>query len=69
MRKLDLVRVGEELYEVVKKFSIYKFSAELTGDKADLLKQHYGAEKILRNSQTNEYLFVNLVPELEIINE
>jgi hypothetical protein len=67
MRKLDLIKVGEELYEVIKRFSVYKFTTEITGGKADLLKEFYGAEKILRNSQTNEYLFVNLIPELQII--
>jgi hypothetical protein len=67
MRKPDLVKVGEELYEIVQRFPVYKFSTEITGGKADLLKQFYGAEKILRNSQTNEYLFVNLVPELQIM--
>lgn len=67
MRKPDLVKVGDELYEIVQRFSVYKFSTEITGGKADLLKEFYGAEKILRNSQTNEYLFVNLVPELQII--
>ena len=67
MRLPELVKVGEELYEVVKKFSVHKFSVEITGGNADLLKQFYGAEKILRNPNTNEYLFVNLIPELEIV--
>lgn len=69
MRKLDLVKVDDELYEIVKRFPVYKFSTEITGGKADLLKQFYGVEKILRSNQTNEYLFVNLIPEIEIINE
>lgn len=68
MRKADLVKVGDELYEVVKRFSVYKFTTEITGGKADILKQFYGVEKILRSPQTNEYLFVNLIPELEIVN-
>ena len=67
MRKLDLIKVGDELYEVVRRFSVYRFSKEVTGGNADLLKEWVGAEKILRSNQTNEYLFVNLIEEAKII--
>ena len=67
MRKIDLVKVGEELYEVIYRCSVHKFSVEVTGGIADDLRKWYGAEKILRNQQTNEYLFVNLIPEAEIV--
>lgn len=67
MRKLDLVRTGDELYEVMHRFSVNKFSTEITGGKADELKQWYGVEKILRDAQRNEYLFVNKIEEAEII--
>ena len=67
MRKLDLVRTGEELYEVISRFSVNKFSTEITGGKADELKQWYGVEKILRDAQRNEYLFVNKIEEAEVI--
>ena len=63
MRKLALVRVGEELYEVIKKVPIQKFTKEITGDNAEVLKQYYKVEKILKSIQTNEYLFVNLIEE------
>jgi hypothetical protein len=63
MRKLELVRVGEELYEVIKKVPIQKFTKEITGDNAEVLKQYYKVEKILKSIQTNEYLFVNLIEE------
>jgi hypothetical protein len=65
MRKVDLVKVGDELYEVIHKVSAFKFNTDITGEKADILKKWIGAEKILRNHQTNEYVFVNLIPELE----
>lgn len=65
MRKAELVRAGEDLYEVIHKISAFKFSTDISGDKADILKQWFGAEKILRNPQTNEYLFVNLIPQLD----
>lgn len=68
MRKADLVKVGDELYEIIQRFSVYKFTTEITGGKADDLKKWYGVDKILRSQQTNEYLFVNLVPEAEIIS-
>ena len=63
MRKLELVRVGEELYEVIKKVPIQRFTKEITGDNAEVLKQYYKVEKILKSIQTNEYLFVNLIEE------
>lgn len=67
MRLPQLVKVGEELYEIVYKCPVTKFSVEITGGIAEDLRKWFGAEKILRNPQTNEYLFVNLVPEAENI--
>ena len=67
MRKLDLIRADDELYEVIERFSVYKFSTEITGGKAEDLKQWFGVEKILRDTQRNEYLFVNKIEEAEII--
>ena len=69
MRKADLVRVADELYEIVQRFSVYKFNTEITGGKADDLKKWYGVEKILRSQQTNEYLFVNKIEEAEVVEE
>jgi len=69
MRKLDLVNVGAELYEVIKRIPYGKFTKEVTVENADMLKQYYRCEKILRSNQTNEYLFVNLIEEAKIINE
>lgn len=63
MRKLELVKVGEELYEVVKKIPIQRFTKEVAGENAEILKEYYKVEKILRSNQTNEYLFVNLIQE------
>jgi len=68
MRLPQLVKVGEELYEIVYKCSVHKFNVEITGGHAEDLKKWFGAEKILRNPQTNEYLFVNLIPEAETIS-
>ena len=67
IRKLETAKWGDELYEIIKKIPIHKFSGELSGEKAETLKQYYGAEKILRFNQTMEYLFVNLIEELQII--
>jgi hypothetical protein len=69
MRKAELIRAGDELYEVIQRFSVYKFSTEITGGKADDLKKWYGVDKILRSQQTNEYLFVNKIEDAEIIEE
>jgi hypothetical protein len=67
MRKLDLVNVGEELYEVIKRIPYNRFTKQVSGESADILKEYYGSEKILRSNQTNEYLFVNLVEEAIIL--
>lgn len=66
MRKLDLVKVGDELYEIVAKIPYHKITKELGGENADILKQYYRCEKILKSMQTNEYLFVNLIEEAKI---
>jgi len=66
MRKLDLVNVGDELYEVVRRYPMTRFKAGVYGESAEMLKQWAGCEKILIAKQTNEYLFVNLIPEVQI---
>lgn len=67
MRKIETAKVGEDLYEIVKKLPIQRFSREVTGEYAEALKKYYGVEKILKFNQTMEYLFVNKIVELEII--
>jgi hypothetical protein len=64
MRKIETAKVGEDLYEIVKRLPIQKFTQEVTGERADTLKQYYGVEKILKFHQTQEYLFVNLIEEV-----
>ena len=66
MRRLELVKVGEELYEVIKKIPIHRFTKEVSGENAEVLKEFYKVEKILRSNQTNEYLFVNLIEEAKV---
>ena len=66
MRKIETAKVGEDLYEIVIRLPIQKFSKEITGEYAETLKRYYGVEKILKFNQTQEYLFVNLIEELEI---
>jgi len=67
IRKLETAKVGDELYEIIKKIPIQRFSKEVTGEYANTLKKYYGVEKILKFNQTQEYLFVNLIEELQII--
>lgn len=67
IRKIETAKVGGDLYEIVKKIPIQRFTQELTGETADTLKEYYGVEKILKFHQTMEYLFVNKIEELEII--
>jgi hypothetical protein len=67
IRKIETAKVGEDLYEIVKKLPIQRFTTELTGERADTLKKYFGVEKILKFNQTMEYLFVNLIPDLQII--
>jgi hypothetical protein len=67
IRKIETAKVGEDLYEIVKKLPMQRFTTELTGERADTLKKYFGVEKILKFNQTMEYLFVNLIPDLQII--
>jgi hypothetical protein len=67
IRKIETAKVGNDLYEIVKKLPIQRFTTELTGETAETLKKYYGVEKILKFNQTMEYLFVNLIPDLQII--
>lgn len=66
MRKLELLSVGDELYGVVKVIPYSKFKIPIEGEAATFLKQVYKCEKILKGNQTNEYIFVNLIPEAKI---
>jgi hypothetical protein len=69
MRKLDLVNVGEELYEVIRRIPYQRFTKNVDSEGANILKQWIGCEKILRSNQTNEYLFVNLIEEATLIDD
>lgn len=69
MRKLDLVKVGDELYEVIRRYPITKFKVSIDGDVASDLRKWVGCEKILKSNQTNEYLFVNLIEEATRLND
>jgi len=68
IRKLETAKVGEDLYEIVKKLPIQRFLTELTGEKAETLKIFYGCGKILKSHQSGEYLFVNLIEEVETVS-
>lgn len=69
MRKADLVIVGDELYEIVKRIPYQRFIKNIDSEAAKVLREWVGCEKILRSNQTNEYLFVNLVEEANIIDD
>ena len=45
MRKLDLIRDGEELYEVVRRIACTKFIKSVEGDNANLLKSGLDVKK------------------------
>ena len=68
IRKIETAKVGEDLYEIVKKLPIQKFTQEVTGKKAETLKIFDGCEKILKSHQSGEYLFVNLIEEIQTIS-
>ena len=69
MRKLDLVKVGEELYEVIRRIPYQRFTKNVDADGAKILREWVGCEKILKSNQTNEYLFVTLIEEAVIDDE
>lgn len=67
MRRANLIRKDDELYEVIQSYPIDRFKVRLEGESADIVKQWVGSEKILISKQTNEYLFVNLIEEANVI--
>ena len=69
MRKADLVIVGEELYEIIRRIPYQRFNKNIDSESAKILREWVGCEKILRSNQTNEYLFVNLVEEVHPIED
>lgn len=66
MRGVQLLNIGGELYEVIKRFPYTKFKVQLEGENAEILKSHYNVDKILRHHPTQEYFFVNLIEEAKI---
>jgi hypothetical protein len=66
MRSLQLINVSGELYEVRNRFPYTKFKVQLEGDNAEILKSHYGVDKILRHHPTQEYFFVNLIEDAKV---
>jgi hypothetical protein len=66
MRKLNLINVTGELYEVVQKFPYTKFKVQLEGDNAEILKSYYDVDKILKHHPTQEYFFVKLVEDARV---
>ena len=54
MRKLDLVKVNDELYEVVRRIPYQRFTKNIDGEASKILKEWVGSEKILKSNQTNE---------------
>jgi hypothetical protein len=69
MRKPNLTKINDTLYEVVHVLKAEKLKKELDSDGIELLKTCYNAEHIFKNTQTNEYIFVNKIEELETIND
>ena len=68
MRRAELLNVNGELYEIVRKFPYTKFKTTISSEDATILKEYYGVDKILRHTQTQEYLFVNLIEEAIIVS-
>jgi len=66
MRKLNLINVTDELYEVILKIPYSKFKVQLEGDNSEILKSYYGVDKILRHHPTQEYYFVRLIEDAKV---
>jgi hypothetical protein len=66
MRKLNLINISGELYEVRNKFPYTKFKVQLEGDNAEILKSYFNVDKILRHHPTQEYFFVNLIEDAKV---
>lgn len=67
MRRAAFEIINGELYEIVRRIRADKFiGSEIKNEQVPTLKLWTGCEYIFKNQQTNEYLFVNKVEELEI---
>jgi hypothetical protein len=60
--------VNGELYEIIRRFPYTKFKTAISSEDASILREHYGVDKILRHTPTQEYLFVNLIEEAIIVS-
>jgi hypothetical protein len=67
MRKANLTIINGTLYEVIKSMKTDKIKKELSVDDIDALKRWVDCEFIFINNVSNEYIFLNKVPELETI--
>jgi hypothetical protein len=69
MRKLDVVRMGDELFEVKHRIPVSRFTIEINSENSALLKEYYKVDKVLRNAQTNEYMFANRIDDAIIVED
>jgi len=67
MRQTGLIQINNNLYEIVKKLPFGKFRVDISGENADILKQYYKVDTIIKSIQTQEYLFLNKIEEAQII--
>lgn len=68
MRKVELLNINGELYEIIRKFPFTKFKTTISSEDANILREYYNVDKILRHSPTQEYFFVNLIEEAKIVS-
>lgn len=68
MRKPNLTKIGDELFEVIRTIHADKFKNELDSEGVALLKKAFDVQSVYKNPTTNEYVFVNKIEELEILN-
>ena len=69
MKGIELMKIGDDLYEIKKRISADRFKEPLTTENAEILKKWYKSEKLLIAKKTNEYLFVNQIEEAQIVND
>ena len=64
MRKLELLNVNGELYEVIRKFPYTKFKTTISSEDATILKEHYGDFSTNLEHQYELKLTNNLIDKL-----
>lgn len=65
--KLDLLTVGEDRFEVIRRLPLSMFKEQPTSEKVQEIKQAHGCDRVYFSRETQEYLLVVPLEEAIIL--